>query len=263
MYVSVIWTPDAPMDLHIGISRSFAYLVGMIRGLSLGKPSPAFAPHANLAMSLHSFAARVMLRRDPNILYMITSLVPKMRRLFEQELPGNVVLGSTLGIARKQYFEDFTKGKYPQIDELNRKKASLGDNYLETSSRISTLRQKQHNEPELISEITKLYAELDMIRKNTHQINLDIVKSKANELSRIAESIPITLETSPIARTLSPLGVKIYSKDRCHILFDYNRDSQTAIVYGRRLTGDAAKRFDWFFHPNQDNDSGDPMPLWT
>jgi|GEM_PF-4686110 len=97
MAVPVMTDKDAPMVTHMGIGRSFYY---MIRAIEDPK---AFPLHGNLAMDLHSFAAKIIKIRDPKKLYMMTAPVPTMREIMVKALPNNAYVGDTWSRAEEEY----------------------------------------------------------------------------------------------------------------------------------------------------------------
>ena len=81
MLVSVMTHPDAPIVEHMGISKSFRYL------LNAYYAREEYPLHTDLSMSLHSFAAKIMNIRYDNKIYMITAPVPAMRNIMINSLP--------------------------------------------------------------------------------------------------------------------------------------------------------------------------------
>lgn len=88
MYVSILTTEDAPMVLHMGISRSFQ---NWIR--SREDKSCKFVEHKGISVFLHSFAAKVIKMRHPKKLYMITAPAGKMLSIFKNALPKGITTG--------------------------------------------------------------------------------------------------------------------------------------------------------------------------
>lgn len=82
MFVTIVTTPQALITSHIGVSASIeGILYGRVRGVS---------------MDLHSFAAKVMLMRNPERRFMINSPVDAMENIFVRSIssPGSLFIGT-------------------------------------------------------------------------------------------------------------------------------------------------------------------------
>jgi hypothetical protein len=81
MFVTVVSSSEALITTHMGISASFEAMEDDNR-------------EKGISIDLHSFAARVMLMRNPNRKYMITTPVTIMRRIIIDALPNDTFLGT-------------------------------------------------------------------------------------------------------------------------------------------------------------------------
>ena len=79
MFVTVTTSPEALLTSHMGITFSFEHAKDRIKGVSL---------------DLHSFAAKVMLQRNPLRKYMINAPAFAMEKLIVQALPKSVFVGT-------------------------------------------------------------------------------------------------------------------------------------------------------------------------
>ncbi len=80
MYVSVTSSPEALVTSHMGVAFS-------VESLLLGRPS-------GISVPLHSFAAQVMLCRNPHRRYMINAPALAMERILLKALPHSVFIGT-------------------------------------------------------------------------------------------------------------------------------------------------------------------------
>ena len=124
MLVSLMTHPDTPFVVHMGISRSFQYMIKAWeehpqytrRPYESGNPN--FPLHRDLAIKLHAFGAKVLGAIHQDKTYMISAPVPTMQEIFTKKLPaGTVWIGDTL-----TYIEQH-KGKLSA--ELERLRAQL------------------------------------------------------------------------------------------------------------------------------------------
>ncbi len=84
MVVCVLTDVDAPMTSHMGIAKSFHYMLEALK--EWDHNDKRFPLHADLSMYLHSFAAKVMKKLYNNKLYMITAPVPLMAKIIQKKL---------------------------------------------------------------------------------------------------------------------------------------------------------------------------------
>lgn len=135
MFVTIVTTPQALITSHIGVSASIeGILYGRVRGVS---------------MDLHSFAAKVMLMRNPERRFMINSPVDAMENIFVRSIssPGSLFIGTREmkqimeerkmipqeifeKEARERKAKDVIKKAEEEKEEWNRKLANaLGSGY--------------------------------------------------------------------------------------------------------------------------------------
>jgi hypothetical protein len=102
MYVTITSSPNALVTSHMGVSVSLEGIEQRKDGIGYG-----------ISMDLHSFAAKVMLIRNPNRKYMINAPVEGMEKLIAQGLPSGSFFAGTremkekIDEAKKITFDDF------------------------------------------------------------------------------------------------------------------------------------------------------------
>jgi hypothetical protein len=80
MFVTVTSTPKALITSHMGVAASVeSFRIGRTKGTSI---------------DLHSFAAKVMLMRNPERKYMVNAPVLAMEKIFLSAIPGSVFVGT-------------------------------------------------------------------------------------------------------------------------------------------------------------------------
>lgn len=211
--VTVLTTPEAPMTTHMGISRSFKYLLNAseemhlrqilndasdedLKKYNFQRPTSQinYPLHRNLAMQIHSFAAKVMKLRDPKKIYMINSPTPPMRTIMKKALPNKTFVGDNVSMAKE---------------------------IVDQSSSLSRSDRRK--------EIAKV----------------------ANEIKFNKESSPIRKTLNPGADNLLPEVLQIYNKNRNQVVFEYRKkdNNQEAVIIGKeKFTGPDVKRFNWFLY---------------
>lgn len=79
MAFTVTTSPEAPFTTHMGIHRSMNYLIRHGEAdIPYPQHSPTYPVHPNLSITLHAFAAKVMLTVDPRKIYMINVPIDSM-----------------------------------------------------------------------------------------------------------------------------------------------------------------------------------------
>jgi len=85
MFMSVLTSRDALFSTHMGIARDWG------TELDLLSKEPKRKKHPYQSLHLHSFAAKVMLLRDPKKVYMITTPAPSMLEIFAKKFPADAL----------------------------------------------------------------------------------------------------------------------------------------------------------------------------
>lgn len=118
MFMTVTSSPNAKITTHMGISLSAESVFQTPR-------------YTNLSMDLHAFAAKVMLKRNPERLFMITSPTGVMENIIAQNVPQGVHIGT------KQMFEYDSKVQATTFEEFKTQNASKIEEEIERISRIA------------------------------------------------------------------------------------------------------------------------------
>jgi len=221
MTTSTSYDGKAPMITNMGIQRHSKYFKSEIYEDQ--------RRYRGLAMPLHSFSARVMLMRYPDMSYMITCPVGNMRRLIKlnEKLKKNVFYGDNrkpfLDNVDKDSLEDIVEDKYWELDKKWRitKRKLKSSNY--TKKEKINLRR----------ELRKISGEMD-----------DMLRYAGDTLTYKKPD----LDQSPII--LYEDTTEIYNKNRSIVLLKYDRNSNQVTVFrnGKYITNDAGKNYHWFFN---------------
>ena len=283
MYVSVLTVAGAPMFTDMGISRSFTHLlrvkewrdhhalgesVRAERGITLPSED-GFRLHPNLAMELHSFAAKVMLMRDPHKLWMITAPVPTMRDIFLKALPDNTYQGDSLRTAVELHGDRQRSGhESPQLRALKEEAELWTAGLRALAQRIATLQDElddltatikstspawmARRKAQLQSEIETLQrqrsARKEQERTRQKEFRRQIEAVKNSEIDELSRTMEITPKMAPIRRTWNPKHIQILDKSRKQVVFDHNKGTGIIMVAGETLSGPQTRRYDWFYH---------------
>lgn len=108
MFVTVVTSPDALITSHMGISRTWESALRLHE-----ERSSAGGKKRGLAIPLHSFAAKIMLLRNPGRRYMLTAPVAVMREMLLKAMPDSVFIGDNL---YQKQVEDITRGATILVD---------------------------------------------------------------------------------------------------------------------------------------------------
>jgi len=257
MYLSVATAEGAPMVTHMGLCPGFHYLARMVDDPG----NPAFRPHRGLDLALHAFAARVTLLRDPSKLYMITALAQEEREALARLLPGDAFAGSSLTMARTRFEEQKAKSPSEELKALAARKEALGLERKKLDDQVARLTADanriddtdpwdSYRKVAAEGQLTDLRVAASDLLKSELDLARVIAAREDQEVSRIAAALPMTGAMPPIAATSVPYEIKILSKNRQDTVFQYRRESRTIIVGGKTLTGEAIRKYDWFFHPH-------------
>jgi hypothetical protein len=161
MFVTVTSNPTALLTSHMGISKTTE---SAVKGNE----------HKGISMDLHSFGAAVMVLRDKNRRFMITSPVHAMERIIAKNLPRSAV---------------FVGEKNEMTDLLSRRNATLQDMIADTN--IHNPYQKA-----LASIQEKAQKKLEWYIQNNSEETLRKFK-KDTDAQRYLEYNGHTFETSP------------------------------------------------------------------
>lgn len=244
MAVTVLTDKDSPMVTHMGIGRSYHYLLGAAEALRKGKDG--FKLHSNLSMFLHSFAARVIRMTDPEKLYMITSPIPAMRHIMLKALPQHAYMGSTFHKARELRDSMPKSAEYQSmmaaLQKLDEEKKCSREQI--NSLDDDTLEAQQKEE-----ELTKARNEKDQLSRTLWKAMCALEIKEINETAEKLKS-EMTVTTSPIHETRRPFVLEIFDKKRENVVFssEGKGDSRVIKVKNQVLTGEDTQRFDWFEH---------------
>ena len=257
MYLAVATAEGAPMVTHMGLCPGFHYLARMVDDPG----NPACRPHRGLDLALHAFAARVTLLRDPSKLYMITALPPEERESLVRRLPGDAFAGSSLTLAIARFEEQNAKAPSDEMKELAARREAVSRERKHLDEQVSRLTADTNriDDTEAWDSYRKAASEgrltdLRVTASDLLKSELDLVSliraRQDQEVSRIAAALPLTSAMTPIAATRIPFEIRILSRNRQETVFHYRRESRSIVVGGRTLTGEATRKYEWFFHPH-------------
>jgi hypothetical protein len=113
MFVSVSSSPEALITSHMGVASSLEGVGNRSKGTSV---------------DLHSFAARVMLIRNPDRKYMVNAPVNAMEMIFAKALPGSFHAGTVemrqkMEKRQKVTLQEFTEVKIPKRSKKAQERA--------------------------------------------------------------------------------------------------------------------------------------------
>lgn len=244
MAVTVLTDKDSPMVTHIGIGRSYHYLLQAAEAIREGKQG--FKLHSNLSMFLHSFAARVIRMTDPEKLYMITAPVPAMRDIMLKVLPHNAYVGSTYHTARDLHR---SRPKSAEYQSLMAARQKADEEEQELREQIQNLNDDTLEAQQQEEELTKASNEKAQLRRTLWKAMGDL---ETKEINEIAEKLKLemTVTSSPIHKTNRPYAFEVFDKKRENVFFssEGNLNSKVIKVKNQVLKGEDTRRFDWFDH---------------
>ncbi len=252
MVVPVMTSPNAPMAIHMGINRSFYYLLEAINDESK-------EIHKNLSMDLHSFAAKCILDQDATKRYMMSAPVPAMTSIFQKSIlqnpnyptffVGDNIHDTTAYLKKRLSIKTFT---------------ALTDEELEQQRQLDFLEQ---NYPTV-----KVYRDLEVELGEDAEFDDQIDLALHNVIQELSGefNVPPTNFMSPIKenthtnpRSGFPMRrqdrhIRIYDKfvdfnGNRDIIFEHNpNDGRGPIItsQGVDYQGHASRQFEWFFHPD-------------
>lgn len=249
MYVGVLTAPGAPMVVHMGIQRGFAYLCRA----AAAPGAPGSAPHPGLSLSLHAFAAQVMILREPAKLYMITSPHPVMRDLLLKALPGHAYLGSTFTRAQHQVehgeVRPDLKAIEVEMEGIKRSWNQLNNQAIDLGHAISRLMGHPPAEAALLEEKEAQLADLEARKAPLSQDWLRLKARYVSGLSLLARTLPILPNDPPIFETRNPWELRILGKDRVTPVFEYRQgDASGAPSLGTAINYDWFIQHRWIHH---------------
>lgn len=273
--VPVMTDKDSPMVTPMGLGRSFHYMIKAAESekhiqniLDLLKrhnkekliefgysesdlriPENKFKVHPGQTMDILSFMAKVMKIRDENKTEMIHAPVPAVRNILLKALPDHVYVGDNVGdnkrlaiTTHKSIAELPSKAIYVEHAKLEEELQAEYRLFKAEYAKLFALRNDSNKE-----EIKAKYFEMEKRRDE----QLEDKKAKSKELwdlysdtqakeiddilQKLAEKVEMTPKTSPIRRT----GQKIQ-------IFD--KESKIIFVNNKKLEGDEANRYNWFYH---------------
>lgn len=263
MAVSIMTNPEAPMVVHMGISRSFNYLLNALDEVEKETQKRKFPLHKDLAMGLHSFAAKVMLLRDPQKIYMVTSPVPMMRDIMTKAISkDHAFVGNGRTEAERIYeaqeksedVKELSKLIDEEMEEIKKAEEEFQikkiDPMEEDYKKITDIEEQK----KVSEEIDKLYKEKQELKK---EMKSELVGPLWKERSEIiSKKYDQILEKLKKEGKLPPLlcgdwrcnKVEILDKKRKDIVYSDNRDEKIVTVNNQTFKDDETKRFDWFHH---------------
>lgn len=279
MVLPVMTSPDAPMTTHMGINRSFGYMLDKLKGQDR-------TIHRGISMDLHSFAAKCILDQTPDKQYMISAPVPEMTRIIEKSMPGGeeklqLFIGTAIDII-ESWLKNREKGDlkkpvdviqksypqeaYPFLLEYAEKmqeveKAQLRINDLEKT--LDTLENDSQDAHFFKESLKTAKKDLKQLREEEQKRRASVIKSQLSfdGLKRVSPLLedPYSPETGERqGRRMS--HIQIYDKHFKTLLFEYRPGRQAikrgpivgSVIesLGKRFEGNDLKKFDWFFHPD-------------
>lgn len=266
MVVTVLTDKEAPMVTHMGIGRSFHYLLKALQADQVRESVKHFSEkelqefgiiiptedkfnlHRHLSMELHSFAAQVMRSRDPKKLYMITSPAPKMREIMCKTFPQHIYISDDYKAAREQHHELKKSGAsllstsiWAEHEKVSKDLRSLKKQIKKSNRRF----EANHELIELEESETKMEEQKDRLFN-------ELLAQEAKEIDEIFEKIKpqMTLSSTPLQANYSGNKVRLFDRERKNIIFDHDKGTQTIRVNSQELRGEETKRYGWFYHPD-------------
>lgn len=267
MVVTVSTDRDAPMVTHMGISRSFQYLLNalkvhdrrdLLEYIGPDKFKERYGPclpqetdykiHKDLSLIVHSFAAQVMLVEFPHKLFMITTPAEVMRNIFLKKFPGLAFEGDNVQKASKEHWKLNYEDRDTQVllsSKIQGRIAKLYEEKLDIGVKIRLLKDKK--DPSNILEIDSLKSRLIEIQKEIDVLIEEKAHQEAKEIQEASEALPFDMTTSPIRRTTYPEKIlQIYNPERTHVVYEYNETQERITIGDLTLTGEETRRFCWF-----------------
>jgi len=168
MFVTVTSTPSALITSHMGISVSLEREQIRTKGTSI---------------DLHSFAAKVMLMRNPQRKYMINAPAFAMEEIILKELPKAVFVGTREGKEFHtkraiQTLEDFKKENKEDILKQMREEAEV--QFLGLTRDFNNYRQSEEKKNKTEAEIRKAFFDDHMKKSDYDRYNLIDVDADGN-----------------------------------------------------------------------------------
>lgn len=284
--MTVLTDQDVPMVTHIGIGRSFQYLLNAIKADGQRKmreedrqkwgvrlpDKDDFKIHTGLSMGLHSFAAKVMRFRDPRKMYMMSAPNTAMRDIMVKTLKDKVFVGDTAVVAKAVLRRPQQQQAQPErpirhlksidisgkmdeyeaaINELDKKIKALEENREGEADNMERLCQQKAQKEKEFRVLEQQYK--SQIKEERDQARIASILGEIVEkleIQELIDQVEITEKTSPIKVSLCPLGLKIVDKERKKVVFDHDQVANTIVVNEQKLVGEQVKRYDWFYHPD-------------
>lgn len=256
---TLMTTKDAPMTTHMGINRSFNYLINAIKERELEKDTSnyLFPVHGNLSVPLHSFAAKVMKIIYPEKVYMITSPVHKMKKILENALPKKDCFeGDNITMYEEQiraFYENKKKSKPDLFPSLKIKKTME-----DLSKEIENLKTYISDKTQSMFDRKKAKDTLNNKKNQFDQEDINLMEIEEAELGQILEEFFQTIPTtssSPLihiskgwSTRSNNARLKILSPDRKSVVFDHDQAQQIVHIGTKIFKGAETKQFDWFYH---------------
>jgi hypothetical protein len=281
MVVTVLTTDNSPMVMHIGILRTFGYMLTASQNREIKL-------HSNLSIKLHSFAASVTLYRYPNKLYMITAPVPVMRLFLIDAFPNNCYVGDSMMKAenvihdinanvRKRYQKNMLdiENDFRVIRRLKanyEKAGNLKETQLMEEEYEKTVVEQKNTENQIINEIdneinalmprSKMVLDSKLINhfiKDYSIANEEII-SNFKQVNELSANIPIDINDSPIrvigrypeisSQSSSYYFIQILDKSRTNVVFENDIINNIIIVNGVKIPENENIKYSWFRHPD-------------
>lgn len=212
MAFTVMTDENAPMVAHMGILRSFEYMLksldadkreetNIFRNQELSKEEKEtrtqnvkkgmwkenpYPRHQRFSMDLHSFAAKIIALKYPQKQYMITYPVPTMATIMKKALPDGIISeGDTRDIGIKIY-ESQNKNYSLDKEDLQKKNSDL-------ESEEETVKK----EIEKIKKITKNQRLINKLELYLADIRLELKKREKKDFKRLMKRKKTVMKENP------------------------------------------------------------------
>lgn len=172
---TVLTSKDSPFTSHMGIHRSFRYL------LNNRDDKEQFPIHGRISVPLHAFAGKIMHIRYPDKLYMITVPMPVMRNMLLNALPAESIwLGDESWMQKIEKNSSNSQRKNLCIKTINQIKGFI--KYI--------AKDKQDNVREILSKSMKEVEECNDVSDNIvfdpfEQFMVELKRKLIDELGKL------------------------------------------------------------------------------
>lgn len=284
--VPVMTDKDSPMVTPMGLGRSFHYMLkaaesekhiqnilDLLKRHSKEKliefgysesdlriPENKFKVHPGQTMDILSFMAKVMKIRDENKTEMIHAPVPAVRNILLKALPDHVYVGDNVGdnkrlaiTTHKSIAELPSKAIYVEHAKLEEELAEEIQILKKKHDELCKFRNDSNREEikdkyfEMKDRLDKQQEEKRKKSKELWDLYSDTKDKEIDDiLQKLAAKVEMTPKTSPIRRTGQK--IQIFDHTRKNIIFEHDKESKIIFVNNKKLEGDEANRYNWFYH---------------